>query len=85
MQNNGFGHDQLLEIIKKLLKAEEEIIMDAMKHFNITMADAPHRVYVLDERIRKTYYMDGVPAIIVNRDINLEDGKASLTYHELYR
>lgn len=85
MQNNGYGHDLLLELIKKLLKAEEEIIMDAMNHFNITLEDASARVYVLDERMRKTYYMDGIPAIIVNRTIDLENGKGSITYTELYR
>lgn len=85
MQNNGFGHDTLLELIKKLLKAEEEIIMEAMKHFGITLEDAYSRVYVLDERTRKTYYMDGIPAIIVNRDIDLDTGKGSITYTELYR
>lgn len=85
MQNNGWGHDTLLELIKKLLKEEEKIIMDAMKHFNITMEDAPLRVYVLDERTRKTYYMDGVPAIIVNREFNLDEGKGYITYTELYK
>lgn len=85
VQDNGYGHDSLLELIQELLKAEEKIIQQAMNHFNITLMDAHARVYVLDERNRKTYYMDGIPAIIVNRTIDLDTWKGSITYTELYK
>lgn len=85
LQENGFGNDSLMKLMRELLQAEEKIIMGAMNYFGITLEDAHARVYVLDERTRKTYYMDGIPAIIVNRTINLEDGKGSITYTELYK
>ena len=73
LQDNGWGQDSLLKLIQELLKREEEIILQAMNHFNITLTDAHARVYVLDERTRKTYYMDGIPAIIVNRTLDLDN------------
>lgn len=84
-QDNGFGKDSLKEIVFKMLKAEEDIIMGAMRHFGISLDDAYSRIYVLDERTRKTYYMDGVPAIVIERNLDLENNKGTVSYTELYK
>jgi uncharacterized protein YpmS len=72
------------ELLRQVIEFEESIVERMLEHFQIPKEDIPFRVFIADSGVTKSYRVDGVPALILFREMKLDEGKIIYNYKELY-